>query len=75
MLRGCLLSIIQALIKYTPEGHADYKNLEQALNKMSELALFINAKKSEAESRNRLIELSSNLVGKRLEVLPIPTAL
>lgn len=61
--------LLKALIKYTPEDHPDYKNLEEALHKMSELATFINTKKSEAESRNRLIELSANLVGKRLEGL------
>jgi hypothetical protein len=39
--------LLKALIKYTSEDHPDYKNLEEALKKMSELATFINTKKSE----------------------------
>jgi len=63
--------LLKALIKYTPEEHPDYRNLEAALNKMSELATFINTKKFEAESRNRLVEISANLIGKRLEGLDV----
>jgi hypothetical protein len=51
------------LKRYTPSDHPDYPLLEEAFQKMSETADYINEKKQQDETRQRLVEISKKLVG------------
>ncbi|GAM24874.1 hypothetical protein SAMD00019534_080490 [Acytostelium subglobosum LB1] len=55
--------LLQDLVKFTNESHADYENLSVALKKMKDVAEYVNEKKREAENLIQVLKIQNNLVG------------
>lgn len=56
--------LLADLIKHTWSDHQDYSNLKNALEKMEEVANFINEKKREAELFQKLVDIEKKLSNK-----------
>jgi len=56
------------LHKHTDEEHADFENLSKALQKMKEVADYVNERKREAENLSKVYIIMKKLTGKDVEV-------
>eukprot|EP01102_Stenamoeba_stenopodia_P006914 TRINITY_DN1935_c0_g1_i2.p1 TRINITY_DN1935_c0_g1~~TRINITY_DN1935_c0_g1_i2.p1 ORF type:complete len:917 (+),score=231.83 TRINITY_DN1935_c0_g1_i2:237-2987(+) len=55
--------LLADLISLTEEGHIDYPNLCQALQKTKEVAEYINQQKKKAENLERVLEIQKSMTG------------
>ncbi len=55
--------LLQDLFNQTDSTHPDYSNLQKALQKMKEVAGYVNEKKREAENMNQVASIQKFLVG------------
>jgi hypothetical protein len=51
------------MVKHTWPDHDDYKHLAEALVKIGEVADYINERKRESESINKIVEIQKKLTG------------
>eukprot|EP01119_Soliformovum_irregulare_P008184 TRINITY_DN2118_c0_g1_i3.p1 TRINITY_DN2118_c0_g1~~TRINITY_DN2118_c0_g1_i3.p1 ORF type:complete len:592 (+),score=142.31 TRINITY_DN2118_c0_g1_i3:191-1777(+) len=56
--------LLGEMVKHTWADHHDYASLKKALEKMQEVALYINERKREADSINKIVEIQSKFHGK-----------
>lgn len=56
--------LLQDLLKYTANTHADYAKLAVALKKMKNVADYVNERKREAENLTQVLAIQSKLTGK-----------
>lgn len=56
--------LLEDLLKHTKPEHADYAALQQARDKMKEVADYVNDKKKEAENHTMLLSIQEKLTGK-----------
>jgi len=61
--------LLTDLLKKTDKDHPDYKNIENALNSIEDIAKYINEKKREAENIAKISEIQNKLYGKRAPAL------
>ena len=54
--------LLQQLIKYTNESHPDYQNLNLAMQKMQNIAKFLNEKNREVDDLNYIVNLQKHFV-------------
>lgn len=57
------LTLLSALVEETPRKHPDYKAASQALEKVRQVADFLNEEKRIAENMQQLAEIESSLTG------------
>eukprot|EP01091_Cochliopodium_minus_P004005 TRINITY_DN13929_c0_g1_i1.p1 TRINITY_DN13929_c0_g1~~TRINITY_DN13929_c0_g1_i1.p1 ORF type:complete len:837 (-),score=174.65 TRINITY_DN13929_c0_g1_i1:38-2548(-) len=55
--------LLRDLLKNTPQNHQDFQSIKNALEAVSEIATFINERKSVSQSNKRILEINGNLVG------------
>lgn len=55
--------LLQDLVKHTWNDHRDYNNLKQALQKMDEVANYLNQKKREYDDRDKVVQIEKKLTG------------
>jgi len=55
--------LLQDLLRYMPEDHKDYKNLNSALDKMSQIAQHVNERKREYENLKKIVDIQSCFIG------------
>ncbi len=60
--------LLQEIFKNTPESHVDYSSLNKALEKMRDVAEYVNEKKRIAENLNQVNAVQEAL-GRKIEVL------
>jgi hypothetical protein len=56
--------LLQDLLKYTTPKHADYEGLSKALQKMKDVADYVNERKREAENLTQVLAIQGKLTGK-----------
>ncbi|PRP77255.1 hypothetical protein PROFUN_13638 [Planoprotostelium fungivorum] len=56
--------LLQELLQHTPPRHGDYNDIARALEKMKQVAGYVNDRKREAENLNQVFHVASNLTGK-----------
>ena len=56
--------LLEDLLKYTPQEHEDAEDLRAAVDKMREVADYVNEKKREAENLNKVLRVQEVLSGK-----------
>eukprot|EP00026_Physarum_polycephalum_P000728 Phypoly_transcript_00729.p1 GENE.Phypoly_transcript_00729~~Phypoly_transcript_00729.p1 ORF type:complete len:1185 (+),score=285.31 Phypoly_transcript_00729:47-3601(+) len=56
--------LLQDLLKYTTAKHADYAQLSKALQKMKDVADYVNERKREAENLTQVLAIQAKLTGK-----------
>ena len=59
--------LLQDLFRNTPDSHTDYSNLNKALEKMRDVAEYVNEKKRVAENLNQVNAVQEAL-GRKIEV-------
>merc|ERR1712137_403789 len=57
------VTLLSALVEETPPKHPDYKAASHALQKVNEVADFLNEEKRIAENMRQLAEIESSLTG------------
>eukprot|EP01087_Luapelamoeba_hula_P011918 TRINITY_DN3304_c0_g1_i2.p1 TRINITY_DN3304_c0_g1~~TRINITY_DN3304_c0_g1_i2.p1 ORF type:complete len:521 (-),score=109.35 TRINITY_DN3304_c0_g1_i2:32-1594(-) len=55
--------LLRELMKYTPEDHQDYADIQAAFDKVSEVVEFVNKKRAEAEGLQTLLEIQRQVGG------------
>eukprot|EP01119_Soliformovum_irregulare_P017382 TRINITY_DN5156_c0_g1_i4.p1 TRINITY_DN5156_c0_g1~~TRINITY_DN5156_c0_g1_i4.p1 ORF type:complete len:668 (-),score=201.77 TRINITY_DN5156_c0_g1_i4:275-2278(-) len=55
--------LLQELIKNTPGSHYDYKNLNEAIQRISDIAVNVNEKIKEEENFQKLCQIQKSFVG------------
>jgi Leucine-rich repeat (LRR) protein len=55
------LLLLQAVFQHTPSSHPDYENLKKAMEKVQDVASYVNKKIEETSNRNKVIELADEL--------------
>eukprot|EP01102_Stenamoeba_stenopodia_P003758 TRINITY_DN1390_c0_g1_i1.p1 TRINITY_DN1390_c0_g1~~TRINITY_DN1390_c0_g1_i1.p1 ORF type:complete len:1021 (+),score=227.99 TRINITY_DN1390_c0_g1_i1:133-3195(+) len=56
--------LLNDLVKHTQKDHPDYKNLASAAVRIHEVAVYVEAKKNEAEAVCKVLEVQSRIGGK-----------
>lgn len=56
--------LIKEIVKYTWPNHPDYEDLLAAMDKIKEIAHYVNEKAREAENLTKIYTIQSNITGK-----------
>ncbi|KAL6070710.1 RhoGEF domain containing protein [Balamuthia mandrillaris] len=54
---------LKELLKYTPDSHPDYKDLQAAYEKVSSVVEVVNQKKRESEDMQKILEIQGTIQG------------
>lgn len=65
--------LLKELMKHTPDGSPDHRKLAGALDKLSKIAAEINESKSDAQSREMVVTLNSQLIGMSAPLMSEPS--
>jgi hypothetical protein len=55
------LLLLQAVFSHTPSSHPDYDNLKKAMDKVQDVASYVNKKIEETSNRHKVIEIADEL--------------
>jgi len=66
---------VQELLKYTPENHSDYENLQMALEKMNSVVALVNQSSREAGNLQQILDVEESLVNAKVPYFTVPCPL